>query len=173
MRHFYFSLLFLFVGCSTPSLHHPQSIETKVVERLTALHTAAPRQEIDQLAHDIVIRVDELNRVFDRTTSPKWHNFLVIVGVKKQGLCYHYADGLYIYLITYKADYPHFAFHLIGANIGSYWREHNALAIVPKGETIDDGIIVDAWRETGGLFVAPIHQDTRYRWIHRTDRGCP
>lgn len=172
MRILCFSLLLL-TGCTQVAMHAPQRVEKKLIDALRGLESHAPAQEYSRLAHDIVTRTATLNRAFGRTTPPKFHNFLVIMGIKKQGLCYHYSDGLYRYLKARENHYPHFGFHEIGANIGSYWREHNALAVTRKGSSVKRGIVVDAWRNTGRLFVAPIKDDERYRWVHRIDRGCP
>jgi hypothetical protein len=95
---------------------------------------------------------------------------MVNTGIKKQGLCYHFSDGLYRYLI--QRNYPHVTFHLVGAHIGEYWREHNALVITANGQDVNEGIIVDPWRETGRVFVSKLKEDRAYVWKHRPERGC-
>jgi hypothetical protein len=143
----------------------------RITQALESLGGDVPKEETIRLANDIVARTDVLNRQFDRTNAPKVHNFLVKIGVKQKGLCYHYSDGLYLYLIH--RYYPHYAFHLVGAHIGSYWREHNALAVTRKGHKPLEGIVIDAWRKTGDIFVSKVADDKAYHWVHRTDRGCP
>lgn len=173
MRILYFSLLlWCFSGCTQVPMKAPKAVEAKLVHVLNGLESNATLQETRLLAHDIVWRAAALNREFGRTTLPKFHNFLVNIGLKKKGLCYHYSDGLYTYLKRREAHYPHFGFHLIGAHIGSYWMEHNALAVTRKGGKVLDGIVVDAWRQTGTVYAAPIREDKKYKWVHRPNREC-
>jgi len=77
---------------------------------------------------------------------------------------------LYLYLKQKK--YPHFAFHLAGAHIGEYWREHNTLVVTAKNGRFEDGIVVDPWREEGKVFVSRLKDDKAYTWVHRPERGC-
>ena len=174
MRIFYISaiLILLFSGCSDLPMKSPKTTEMRLVDLLEGLDNNAFREERRLLAHDIITRAVQLNREFDRSTPPKLHNFLVKTGIKKKGLCYHFSDGLYRYLKERESHYPHFGFHLIGANIGSYWLEHNALAVTRKGGKVLDGIVVDAWRQTSTVFVSPVREDRAYRWVHRPARGC-
>ena len=174
MRTFYISaiLLLLFSGCSDLPLKPPKTAEMKLADLLEGLDNNASRAERRLLAHDIITRAQQLNREFERSTPPKFHNFLVKIGIKERGLCYHFSDGLYAYLKKKGSYYPHFDFHLIGAHIGSYWLEHNALAVTQKGGRVHDGIVVDAWRQTGTVFVSPVREDRAYRWVHRPSRGC-
>jgi hypothetical protein len=61
---------------------------------------------------------------------------------------------------------------MIAANISEYFSEHNALVIIKKGGSIDEGIVIDPWRNSGKLYFCKIKDDKKYKWIHRTDRGC-
>jgi len=127
-----------------------------------------PEQEAKILSQDILYRSTALERSFDRSTAPWVHNFMVNVGLKEKGLCYQYADGLYSYLK--KRDYPHFDFHLAGAHIGEYWREHNTLVVTAKDGNLQDGIVIDPWRKQGEVFVAKLKDDKVYAWKHRPER---
>jgi len=161
--------LLLLQGCvspATPTKRTPENIAVM----LASLDKTIPRSEAERLAQDLYYTTYRLNEAFFRTTSPKVHNFLVNVGVKEKGLCYHYSDALYRHVIN--GDYPHFSFHLAGANIGSYWREHNALVVTAKGKPVEEGLIIDAWRDPEGLYVAAFNKDPDYHWLHRPKRGC-
>jgi len=125
-------------------------------------------EEAKTLSQDILYRSTVLERSFDRSTAPWVHNFMVNVGLKEKGLCYQYADGLYSYLK--KRDYSHFDFHLAGAHIGEYWREHNTLVVTAKNGKIQDGIVIDPWRKQGEVFVAKLKDDKSYAWKHRPER---
>ena len=159
-------LLFILSGCAfmTPQ---PSSDDTKtrLTTLLSSLDSRIPQEESHRLAADIIRRSAVLEQAFDRRGNPYLHNFLVNIGVKKKGLCYHFSDGLYTYLI--QRNYPHFAFHLAGAHIGEYWREHNTLVITAKGQPFEEGIVVDPWRKQGQVFVSRLKDDRAYVWQHR------
>ncbi len=136
-----------------------------------SMDSTIPQSEAIQLSKDIFHKTRQLTEAFEMTYPPQFHNFLVTVGVREKGLCYHWSDALYIYLS--KKHYPAFEFHLVGANVGEYFFEHNALVVVVKGGKIKEGIIIDPWRESGELYFSKVEDDPDYVWIHRPTRGCP
>jgi hypothetical protein len=160
----------LLTGCAREPVHDAQSSVAALSHLLTGLDPNIPKDEASHLAEDIFSYAAVLEKRFGREGDPYWHNFLINIGIKKRGLCYHYSDALYLHLR--QGDYPHFAFHLLGTHIGEYWREHNALAVTAKGHPVMEGVVVDAWRERGRVFVSKIREDRAYRWVHRPDRGC-
>ena len=171
-RHCCSLLLFwlLLTGCHTPT--PPKEPQPTLSALLLHLSKEIPPQEAYTLATDIQTYAKTIEKRFDRHTSSPWlHNFLVNVGIKEKGLCYHYSDALYTHLATQKR-YPHFAFHLVGAHIGSYWQEHNALLVTAKDGALQKGIIIDAWRKPGKLYFVKVTQDPKYHWVHRPERGC-
>ncbi len=136
-----------------------------------SMDSTIPKSEAIQLSKDIFHKTRQLTEAFEMTYPPQFHNFLVTVGVREKGLCYHWSDALYLYLS--KKHYPAFEFHLVGANVGEYFFEHNALVVVVKGGKIKEGIIIDPWRESGELYFSKVEDDPDYVWIHRPTRGCP
>jgi len=173
LRHFFkfIGIGFILVGCAVT----PQQASRSQIDRLsTLLHSVdrhVPYEESTRLSRDIFHKTQQLTKEFDLTSPPLWHNFLVNIGLRKKGLCFHWSDTLYLHLK--KQHYGHYAFHLVGANIGEYFLEHNALVIIPKGGKIQNGVIIDPWRNSGKLYFSKIKEDKKYRWIHRKDRGCP
>jgi len=172
----YFSYLvasLFFIGCSaTPSAPAPSNVK-HLGQKLQALDAKIPEQEADFLAWDIHHKAEELAERFELVSPPQFHNFLVNVGVREKGLCYHFSDALYIHLKS--QGYEHFDFHLVGANIGEYWSEHNALVVVAKGcqsETciLNSGILIDAWRDSGEVYYSRVSEDRSYHWKHRSER---
>lgn len=171
----YCSLLFLallFAGCNVNSaLTTPESEGLSHLLQRTGKEI--PPQEADRLTKDIYHKTAALAREFDLVSPPQLHNFLVNVGLRERGLCYHFSDALYLHLKS--RDYKSFDFHLVGANIGEYWSEHNALLVVAKGCTSEKcmrqkGVIVDAWRNSGELYYVKMNQDKSYEWRHRSER---
>ncbi len=172
-RHFFrfFFLGFLLLGCSVKPIQAPSKQIDKLATLIYGLDSHVPRQESFYLSRDIFQKTKSLTKEFELTSPPIWHNFLVNIGMRKKGLCFDWSDALYLYLN--KRNYPHYAFHLVGANIGEYFSEHNALVIIPKGGKIEKGIIIDPWRNSGKLYFSKVKDDKAYVWSHRTDRGCP
>lgn len=126
--------------------------------------------EARHLSKDIFEHTEKLRKEFDMTSPPLLHNFLVNVGVREKGLCYHWSDALYVYLA--QKNYPSFEFHLMGSDIGKYFLEHNVLVVVTKGRKVEDGIIIDPWRDSGKVYFSKVSEDTKYKWKHRANRGC-
>lgn len=166
----FFILTFFLVGCVSTS---PQISQTKVDELsylIKSLDSTITQDEATALSEDIIYKTEQLRKEFEMTSPPQFHNFLVTVGVKEKGLCYHWSDALFVYLSA-KA-YDSFEFHLMGANIGEYFFEHNALVVVAKGGKIEEGIIIDPWRDPRALYFSKIEDDPDYVWHHRPKRGC-
>lgn len=163
-------LSFFLVGCVVTE---PSLSETKVTQLsklLQSLDKHIPQEEANRLSQDIFYKIQYLAKKFELTSPPQYHNFLVNVGLREKGLCYHWSDALYLYLSQKK--YASFEFHLMGANIGEYLYEHNVLIIVAKSGRVDDGIIIDPWRDSGNLYFSKVSEDPKYKWKHRANRGC-
>ena len=163
-------LSFLFVGCMVTVPSVPQTKMRELSLLFQSMDSTIPQSEAMQLSKDIFHKTEQLTKEFEMTYPPQFHNFLVTVGLRKKGLCYHWSDALYVYLS--KKRYASFEFHLIGANVGEYFFEHNALVVVAKGGKIKEGIIIDPWRDSGELYFSKVEDDPEYAWIHRPTRGC-
>ena len=169
-KRLFFAFLFAFFlsGCASKVL---STSETRIVllsSLLYTLDTSIPKEEALALSRDIFQKTQALSREFKMTSPPQYHNFLVNIGLRKKGLCYHWSDALYSYF-THKS-YPSFEFHLMGANIGKYWTEHNVMVVVVKGMAVEEGIVIDPWRESGRLYFSKVKEDTCYVWVQRHAR---
>ncbi len=167
----FFLLAFLLAGCAVTA---PSVSQTKIRELsllFQSMDRTIPPSEAMHLSKDIFHKTQQLTEAFEMTYPPQFHNFLVTVGLREKGLCYHWSDALYLYLS--KKHYTSFEFHLTGANVGEYFFEHNALVVVAKGGKIKEGVIIDPWRESGELYFSKVQDDPDYVWIHRPARGCP
>jgi len=160
-------LAFFLLACSTTS---PSLSNTSNTLRilLQSLATDISAIEADRLAHEIYQETEKLREKFNPVSEPHVNNFLINVGLKKEGLCYQWSDALYLYFK--KRTYPHFEFHLLVADKGEYFFEHNVLVVVAKGGKVMDGIIVDPWRKPGEVYVSKVREDRAYRWRWRKER---
>jgi len=163
-------MTFLFTACAVVPTPTPQSKVVRLAINLQSLDQNITIAESMRLSREIFTKTEALTKEFELTSPPLWHNFLVNVGVRKKGLCFHWSDALYNHFK--KQNYPKFSFHLVGANIGGYFTEHNALVVLSKDGKIEDGILIDPWRDSGNLFFKKVKEDEKYHWLHRIDRGC-
>jgi len=172
MRKYYsfFITLFICTACTVQPVEPPKSKVIYLSLLLDSLDSQSNTAESMALSRDIFKKTNQLTKEFQLTSPPLWHNLLVNMGIRQKGLCFHWSDALYLYLK--RQHYRGFSFHLVGANIGSYFREHNALVITSKKEKIQEGVLIDPWRNSGELYFSKIENDTTYRWTHRVDRGC-
>jgi len=162
--------LFVFNGCSVKQEPLHKTETEALATLLWSLDKNIPLQEAQYLSKDIFAQTDRLAKTFKLTSPPLFHNFLVHIGLRKKGLCYHWSDALYLYF--YRRGYTHFEFHLAGANIGNYFYEHNALVVTAKDGLVEEGIVIDPWRNSGKLYFSKVKEDKKYLWKHREERGC-
>ena len=163
-------LSFFLTGCVVTAPLTPQTNVTQLFTLLQSLDENISQDEAMKLSRDILEHTEKLTKEFNMTSPPLWHNFLVNAGIREKGLCYHWSDALYVYLS--KKQYRSFDFHLMGADIGKYFLEHNVVVVVVKGGKIEDGIIIDPWRNSGKVYFSKVREDTKYLWKHRANRGC-
>ena len=97
--HFkYLLLLFLLVGCANTVTPPTQTEVNKLTTLFRILNITITQDEALKLSQDIFWKTEDLRKEFGRTSSPYWHNFLVNIGMRNKGLCYHWSDALYVYL---------------------------------------------------------------------------
>ena len=165
-----FLLAFLLTSCALKVPKQEENRTLKLTYLLQSLDRNISTDEAKKLSTALFTQTALLAQRFDMTSPPQYHNFLVNVGLREKGLCYHWSDALYAYFS--QEQYPSFEFHLMGAYIGEYWREHNALVVSAKGKEIKEGIVIDPWRDSGKLYFSKVEDDSKYHWIHRPSRGC-
>ncbi|MEO1573346.1 MAG: hypothetical protein AAFU65_00115, partial [Pseudomonadota bacterium] len=105
----------------------------------------------------------ELAETYRLTSPPITHNVLVNMGLRPRGLCTHFAEDLLRRLdalelktldLYWAVAFPTKPFRL----------EHSAALVSAQGRGFESGIVLDAWRDSGELFFAPVTEDTRYAW---------
>ena len=168
--HNFILLPLFFVACtSTPPTISQNRVEA-LSKLLHSLDTSIPPQEAKVLSNEIFKETERLRKEFKPTSQPLFNNVLVNVGVKEKGLCYQWSDALYLHFS--KKQYTSFEFHLLVADKGQYFYEHNTLVVAAKGREVSDGVIIDPWRNSGELYFSKVSEDKKYKWRHRKERGC-
>ena len=131
-----------------------------LAEDLSALSPRVTTQEANRLARAAHATSAKLARRYAPVASPHFQNFLVNTGLKKRGLCHHWARDLGEQLATLKLRT--LTLHW-GISRAGTLREHNAVVVTARGQPFERGIVLDAWRHSGRLFAAPVASD-RYPW---------
>lgn len=102
------------------------------------------------------------------TDPPLIHNAKVNAGTRPRGLCYHWAEDM-----EARLDQEVFkTIEMQRAIANSEARlliEHSTAVITAKGAKMEDGIILDPWRNGGTLFWSQVSEDRRYDWLPRED----
>ena len=129
-------------------------------ERLLALSPTVRSDEAKRvaiIAHDASQR---LGREYRVAGPAHFHNFLVNAGLKKRGLCHHWARDLGGQLAALKLRSLVLRWGI--ARAGTL-REHNAVVVTAPRQPFERGIVLDPWRHSGRLFFGAVASD-RYPW---------
>jgi len=166
MKYILIVLALFFMGCA----EHQNVIQTKspyedLNTLLVAFDKDIDKKEAKILAIKSIDYSNQLIKDYELTTPPLFHNFLVNTGVKKRGLCWHFATDMLKH--TLKQNLDSFDYYIGGANINDYWEEHNTLVVTCKGCSFSEGIIFDPWRNSGKLFFSKVKDDKDYKWSQR------
>jgi hypothetical protein len=117
-------------------------------------------KEADLLSKKIIQKLYDLSNEYAIVGSALFHNFLINVGAKEKGFCYHYTDTLRKMLA--KHHWHHFDFHW-GAAWNGTFRENNGLVITGKGRPFESGIVIDPWRSASKPYWHTVQGD-RFPW---------
>jgi len=105
----------------------------------------------------------QLAREYEVTGSPVFHNVLVNLGIKSRGLCVHWTRDLRDRLR--EEDFQSLDLHWAIANYENLFRiEHSTVVISAPGDGLQQGLVLDPWRNGGELYWAPVLEDTEYLW---------
>ena len=129
---------------------------------LRVLGSGTGDAEAVRVANTSVTYSAELARNYRSVRPPELHNILVRLGLKKRGLCYHWADDLLAKLR--ELDLVHLHLQRAVTHQGSDLYEHHSVVVTAKGRAFQDGIVLDPWRSSGELFWAPVSGD-RHPWV--------
>lgn len=168
---FYIAICSLFSACSLTTLPKQSTQKTenqiyKLSKSVIDLNNRVDKQEAKDFSSKAILYSNRLRKKYDIVSPPLWHNTMVNLGIRKRGLCHEWSSDLLKYF--FKQSYKSLQFYFIGSDIGSYF-EHNALAVSAKGDSLDNSIVIDAWRDSGFLYFKEIKEDKSYVWKNRED----
>jgi hypothetical protein len=167
-------LVCLLQACASggPVTELPPSVEQRRVDDLQqailAMDSGVDRTEARRAARIAIEYPRELARQYEITDPPLLHNVLVNLGVKPRGLCVDWTEDL---LVRLRAERFHsLDLHWGIANYQSVFRiEHSTVIISARNQSLDQGVVLDPWRNGGDLFWAPTGEDPSYTWYPQAD----
>ncbi len=138
-------------------------LNEKLYDMLSSLDVQT--QEAKILSKSMILFSSQLKKDYKLVTPPLYHNFLVNIGVKKRGLCWHFAYDMLAH--AKKLELKSFDYYIGGANINDYWEEHNSLIATCKRCKFSEGVVLDPWRNSGDLYFSYVKNDKNYSWSQR------
>nr|WP_255596717.1 hypothetical protein [Cognatishimia sp. MH4019] len=134
-----------------------------LADALAALDPTVSRAEANRAAALAFRLAAQLARDYQVTDPPLIHNSKVHAGLRDRGLCNHFAEDMLARLR--QESFQTLKLHWATSPSTPLRIVHHAPAISSANGTFRDSIILDAWRNSGRLFWAPVSEDTRYNWM--------
>jgi hypothetical protein len=118
----------------------------------------AEAQAVSVTAHQTA---RELAREYRVVGPAVFQNFLIHIGARERGYCWHWARdiGTRLKELRLKTLYLHWG----AADAGTHL-EHNVIIVTAPNQSYRDGYIIDGWRNAGRLCWWPVLKDSSYRW---------
>lgn len=169
-----FSLLVLWVAllqaCATGSPMPGAAPADERQQNITALELSIRSLGDDIDPHEARraarIAIDysqQLAREYEVASPPLVHNVLVNLGIKSRGLCKDWTRDLLVRLR--REDFDSLEFNWAIANYEkAFLVEHSTVIVSARGDSIEQGVVLDGWRNGGELFWTPTLEDSEYRW---------
>jgi len=161
----------LFTGCSSFTKNYSnnkiKNEPKELKKKLRLLSSFVKAKEAEQLSNILFAHSKKLAIEYKISTNALLHNTLINMGFKNRGFCYHYNKDLIKELKKYA--FESFDFYWAVHKRGLYW-EHNALLVSAKTHDFNEGIILDAWRNTGNLFFKKVSLEKKYEWSNYAEK---
>jgi hypothetical protein len=136
-----------------------KSIEkfTKAIIALSPTVDPAEAQMISETSHHTARELQKKWRVFPFALV---QNFLIHVGARDRGFCFHWAHdiGMELRKLPLKTLELHWAESYPNTHL-----EHNVVVVTLPGQPITSGYLIDGWRAAGRLLWWPVVKD-EYPW---------
>lgn len=160
------------IGCATsmPAIDLPPNAELQRIADLKrdilALDSRIDSEEAQRAAHIAIQYSQELARQYQVTGSAIAHNLKVNLGLRSRGLCIHWTEDLLRRL--QQERFQSLDLHWAIANYEAAFRlEHSSVILSANHDSLDHGLVLDPWRNSGYLFWAPTLEDSDYPWEPR------
>ncbi len=135
--------------------------------QLRGLSANVSAQDAELMAREAHAYPMHLANVWQISSPPLVNNLLRNSGKVEYGLC---IDWTYAMRQRMRGlGLTSFDWYWGIANEGSDLFEHSTLVVVAKGQSFDQGIILDPWRNSGKLFWTRVGKDAKYEWKPYTE----
>lgn len=130
---------------------------TEAILQLSPTVDRLEAREISVLSHRTARRLQKEWRVFPFALV---QNFLIHIGARDRGFCFHWAHGIGMELkkLPLKSVELHWAEAYPNTHL-----EHNVVVVTARGQPVSTGYIIDGWRAAGRLLWWPVVKD-EYPW---------
>jgi hypothetical protein len=160
-----FAIIFILSGCGSVKYnslytHRDNSKIDKLTTMLVGIGGSA--LEAKELASLAIRGSKELANRYNLVSPPQYHNFLVNSGQRSRGLCFHFVEDLMSEINS--RGFKSFKFKWGRANADKL-DEHNVIVVLGKNSNFKDGIVLDAWRNSGDLLFLKVKDDPKYNFI--------
>jgi hypothetical protein len=156
----------ILAGCAAPRDPADRRDISELAASIRALGADIDPEEAERAAQIAYEYTHQLAIEYQITDPPLIHNTKVNMGLRPRGLCWHWAEDMEARLL--REQFRTLDMHRAIANADNPFRIDHSTAIVSRrGDTMEDGIVLDPWRKGGVLFWAPLQTDTKYNWVPR------
>ena len=136
-------------------------------QALTALSPDIVKLEAKQMAESAISYSLELAAEYRMLRPPVFHNLMVNLGFRERGLCIHWTEDLLKRLqgLGLKSLELHWG---IANNNVLLRLEHSSVIITARGQSFENGLVLDPWRHSGELYWTLVRDDI-YPWKPEQD----
>ncbi len=153
----------LAAGCVSParSVQLAPVASLNLEQALAGLAPTVDRAEAARCAELAFATSLRLAQEYRAVSPALLQNVLVNSHLRPRGLCFQWADDLAAALT--EPGFKTLRIRRVVAFLGKA-REHSAIVVTAHDQPFEQGILLDAWRQSGLLFWCPIKED-RHPWI--------
>ena len=137
--------------------HKAQALENALV----ALNHGSAQAEARKLAETALQTSAFLAEEYELIRPAVVHNLFVQAGWRDRGLCYHWTEDLMSHLAALQLKSYQLRWGV--AHRGSDLREHNTVVVTANGQSFEQGLVLDPWRDSGKLYWVVVKDDS-YPW---------
>lgn len=135
-------------------------------DKLMAMGPGVDPEEAQRAARIAVLEPLKWAEEWQVTDPPLLHNMKVNHGLRPRGLCKDWADDLEMHMRAQR--FRTIDLHRAIANARNVSLEHSTLILSAKGAPMQNGIVLDPWRQgQGRLYFVTTRDDPRYTWEPR------
>lgn len=154
--------VFCLAGCAPPERTVTQSDIDMLAVEIENLDAAVDPAEARSAAQIAYMYSLQLAEEYNVTDPPIIHNAKVNNGWRERGICVHWAEDIEARLNA--EGFDTLEVHRAIADGRAVRIDHSTAVISAKGESMEEGIVLDPWRYSGLLFWSPTLEDERYDW---------